>query len=43
MGFNLIKGIGTVHMQGLVAYFVDLQTVWGADSATFAEAGSVQK
>ena len=39
VGFNLIKGIGAVRMQGLVAYFGDLQTAWGADSFSLAEAG----
>ncbi len=39
VGFNLIKGIGAVRMQGLVAYFGDLQSAWSADSATLAEAG----
>jgi predicted Rossmann fold nucleotide-binding protein DprA/Smf involved in DNA uptake len=38
VGFNLIKGIGVVRMQGLVAYFGDLQTAWGADSVNLAEA-----
>ncbi len=39
VGFNLIKGIGAVRMQGLVAYFGNLQTAWGADSFSLAEAG----
>ncbi|GAB4540955.1 MAG: DNA-processing protein DprA [Anaerolineales bacterium] len=39
VGFNLIKGIGAVRMQGLVAYFGDLQSAWNADSASLAEAG----
>ena len=39
VGFNLIKGIGAVRMQGLVAYFGDLASAWGADPASLAEAG----
>lgn len=39
IGFNLIKGIGAVRMQGLVAYFGDLETAWKADPAELAEAG----
>jgi len=39
VGFNLIKGIGAVRLQGLIAYFGDLQTAWGADPASLAEAG----
>lgn len=39
IGFNLIKGIGAVRMQGLVAYFGDLDSAWVADPASLAEAG----
>ncbi len=39
VGFNLIKGIGAVRMQGLVAYFGNLESAWDADSASLAEAG----
>jgi DNA processing protein len=39
IGFNLIKGIGAVRMQGLVAYFGDLESAWRADPASLAEAG----
>lgn len=39
VGFNLIKGIGAVRMQGLVAYFGDLQSAWRASPADLAEAG----
>lgn len=39
IGFNLIKGIGAVRMQGLVAYFGDLESAWNADPAQLAEAG----
>ena len=39
IGFNLIKGIGAVRMQGLVAYFGELESAWNADSDSLAEAG----
>ncbi|MBI5825291.1 MAG: DNA-protecting protein DprA [Chloroflexi bacterium] len=39
IGFNLIKGIGAVRMQGLVAYFGDMETAWNAPPASLAEAG----
>ncbi|NOH02530.1 MAG: DNA-protecting protein DprA [Chloroflexi bacterium] len=39
VGFNLIKGIGAVRMQGLVAYFGDLESAWNADPAELAQAG----
>ena len=39
VGFNLIKGIGAVRMQGLIAYFGDLDSAWRADPAALAEAG----
>lgn len=39
IGFNLIKGIGAVRMQGLVAYFGDLESAWRADPASLTEAG----
>jgi DNA processing protein len=39
VGFNLIKGIGAVRMQGLVAYFGDMASAWNADAASLAEAG----
>jgi DNA processing protein len=39
IGFNLIKGIGAVRMQGLVAYFGELESAWRADPAGLAEAG----
>jgi DNA processing protein len=39
VGFNLIKGIGAVRMQGLVAHFGDLESAWRADPAHLAEAG----
>ncbi|MHB8778484.1 MAG: DNA-processing protein DprA [Anaerolineales bacterium] len=43
IGFNLIKGIGAVRMQGLVAYFGDLESAWNADSDSLAEAGLGEK
>lgn len=39
IGFNLIKGIGAVRMQGLVSYFGDLQSAWRASPADLAGAG----
>ncbi len=39
VGFNLIKGIGAVRMLGLVTYFGDLESAWGADPTSLAEAG----
>jgi DNA processing protein len=39
VGFNLIKGIGAVRMQGLVAYFGDLESAWAASPADLAAAG----
>lgn len=39
VGFNLIKGIGAVRMQGLVAYFGDLESAWKANPLELAEAG----
>ncbi|NWF62879.1 MAG: DNA-protecting protein DprA [Chloroflexi bacterium] len=39
IGFNLIKGIGAVWMQSLVAYFGDLESAWKADASALMEAG----
>ncbi len=39
IGFNLIKGIGAVRMQGLIAYFGDLESAWSAAPAELAGAG----
>jgi DNA processing protein len=39
VGFNLIKGIGAVRMQGLIAYFGDLEAAWNAAPAELARAG----
>src|SRR5512145_1686694 len=39
VGFNLIKGIGAVRMQGLIAYFGDLESAWRADPASLTESG----
>jgi DNA processing protein len=39
IGFNLIKGIGAVRMQGLVAYFGELEPAWKASPAELAAAG----
>jgi len=39
IGFNLIKGIGAVRMQNLVAYFGDLESAWNASPNELAESG----
>ena len=39
IGFNLIKGIGAVRMQGLIAYFGELESAWKAVPAELAAAG----
>lgn len=39
VGFNLIRGIGAVRMQGLVAYFGDLVSAWNSAPNELAEAG----
>ena len=39
IGFNFIKGIGAVRMQGLIAYFGDLESAWKAAPAELASAG----
>ena len=39
VAFNLIKGIGAVRMQGLIAYFGDLESAWNADAADLIQAG----
>ena len=39
VGFNLIKGIGAVRMQGLAAYFGDMEIAWNASPADLTEAG----
>jgi len=43
IGFNLIKGIGAVRMQGLIAYFGDLESAWVASPADLAGAGLGRK
>lgn len=39
VGFNLIKGIGAVRMQGLVSYFGDLESAWKSQPGELAAAG----
>ncbi len=39
VGFNLVKGIGAVRLQGLIDYFGDLQVAWNAPSDAFRSAG----
>ncbi len=39
VGFNLVKGIGAVRLQGLIDYFGDLSVAWNAPADAFAAAG----
>jgi DNA processing protein len=39
VGFNLVKGIGAVRLQGLIAYFGDAATAWRAGEADLLAAG----
>jgi DNA processing protein len=39
IGFNLIKGIGAVRMQNLVAYFGDLESAWAANANELSASG----
>ncbi len=39
VGFNLIKGIGAVRLQGLVTHFGELELAWNAAPAELVEAG----
>jgi DNA processing protein len=39
VGFNLIKGIGAVRMQGLVAYFGELESAWRAAPDELMQSG----
>ncbi len=39
IGFNLIKGIGAVRLQALVAHFGDLESAWNAGAAELVESG----
>ena len=39
VGFNLIKGIGAVRVQGLISFFGDLESAWSAIPADLAGAG----
>ncbi|MCC7118854.1 MAG: DNA-protecting protein DprA [Anaerolineales bacterium] len=39
LGFNLIKGIGAVRLQNLIAHFGDLETAWNADQSSLTESG----
>ncbi len=39
VGFNLVKGIGSVRLQGLIDYFGDLQVAWHAPTDAFVSAG----
>lgn len=39
VGFNLIKGIGAVRIQGLLAHFGDLESAWNAAPNELVEGG----
>jgi len=39
IGFNLVKGIGSVRFQQILSYFGDLSVAWEAPSEVFREAG----
>jgi DNA processing protein len=39
VGFNLVKGIGSVRMRGLLAYFGDAQAAWHAPADALQNAG----
>ncbi|MGC8855987.1 MAG: DNA-processing protein DprA [Anaerolineae bacterium] len=39
VGFNLIRGIGSVRLQALIHHFGDLESAWRAAPADLAEAG----
>ncbi len=39
IGFNLVKGIGAVRMEALLAYFGDVRRAWQAAPADLVEAG----
>jgi len=39
IGFNLIKGIGAVRMQGLISYFGELESAWRASPVDLVGAG----
>ncbi len=43
LGFNLVKGIGSVRLRALLAAFGDLQAAWEAPANALAEAGLPQK
>jgi len=43
LGFNLVKGIGSVRMQGLLNFSGGLQITWQAPSDALKEAGLTQK
>jgi DNA processing protein len=43
LGFNLVKGIGSVRLQGLLSYFGNLEIAWQAPTEAFKEAGLSSK
>ena len=43
LGFNLVKGIGSVRLQGLLSFFGNLEIAWQAPPEAFTEAGLSSK
>jgi len=39
VGFTLVKGIGSVRLQGLLEYFGDAATAWNASPLDLVSAG----
>lgn len=39
VGFNLVKGIGSVRMRGLLEYFGDAEAAWNANAEALQESG----
>ncbi|MEN6482251.1 MAG: DNA-processing protein DprA [Anaerolineaceae bacterium] len=43
VGFNLVKGIGSVRFKAILDFFGDLQVAWDAPAESFKEAGLNEK
>jgi len=43
IGFNLVKGVGAVRLQGLLDFFGNLETAWNAPSDALRQAGLTEK
>jgi DNA processing protein len=43
LGFNLVKGIGAVRLQGLIQHFGSLEQAWDADAGELRQAGLSSK